>query len=269
MFRHLIVISITILFSMQAIACPQGNTEFNGECFEGSDPNDPTTKSNPFLRPVKVIQQDELADYQSAGKIALPYKQGFDAQGWLVNSCIVIAPRHAIVATGHIGQDLSQVVVDFKLNYQSQGNFKQTVRMSPIACGKGNVGDEMADEDFCLFKTDHALKDSVKPIKMGAIDYDGNSSITKTAVGFFPQASGQLDVLAKDDKALIVGGTDTFFDTRTAVISGAGIIDTDSKTGEKKLIGMQVGNFTAVNADRILKEVVSLKSKNPAVLKCN
>ena len=117
--------------------------------YETPDANNVRRKSDPKLRPVEVIQQGELAEYEAAGQIPSPYIKNGVTQGWLVNSCIILAPRHAIIGNGNVDKNLTNIEVDFKVGYQGKNNFKQDVKIKPISCGRGNDGEDMGGEDFC------------------------------------------------------------------------------------------------------------------------
>jgi len=237
--------------------------------FELPDPSEVRTYSNPRLRKVEIIQPDEYVEYEAAGQIPSPYIKNGVTQGWMVNGCVVIAPRHAIIGKGHIDKDLTNIEVDFNVGYQGKGSFKQQVKIKPIACGRGDIGDGVEGEDFCIYKANRSLKGLIKPIKIGAIDFQRYDIVPTISVGYFPQASGQLDVLAKDVNAKIVDGASSYLESRAANISGAGLVDINGETHAKYLIGLQVGYFKAVNSARVLQELRSLVSKNQNVLKCN
>ena len=240
------------------------------ECgFQVTNPNNVRTKSNPKLRPVEIIQPDEYVEYEAVGQMPSAYNKGYINQGWLVNSCVVLGPRHAVIGNGNVDKDLTNIQVDFEVGYQGKNSYKQQVKITPISCGRGNNSDEMGGEDFCIFKVDRSLKGLVKPIKIGAIDFQRYDIVPTTSVGFFPQASSNYDVLAKDVNAKIVDGDPSYLESRAAINSGAGLIDVDSKTQEKKLIGLQVGYFKAVNSARVLEEVEKIGQKDRSVFKCN
>jgi hypothetical protein len=243
--------------------------KLDAEGFEVPDATNVYTNSNPKLRPVEAIQKSEMKDYEAAGQIPSPYIKNGVTQGWLVSSCVVVAPRHAIIGAGNVGRDLSKIEVDFMVGYQGKNNFKQQVKIKPISCGIGNNSDKMPGEDFCIYKANRPLKGLVKPIKVASIDYKKYSIEPEIQVGFFPQASKQLDVLAKDVNAKIVDGDSTYLQTRAANVSGAGLIQEKPETHEKYLIGMQVNYFNAVNAQRVIEERAAILEKNPDTFKCN
>ncbi len=238
------------------------------ERFEDPDPTNPKTASNPKFRPVQPVQAEELRNYEAAGLIPSPTFSNVVTQGWLVSGCIVVAPRHAIVERGHVGADLSNFEVDFKVGYQSKGQFKAIVKIKPILCGTGNIDDGLGGEDFCVFKSNHSLKGIVKSIPFVDIGYKEGTTVRETTVGFFPQAAASLDLLAKDTAGLIVDGKASFFENRTAVISGAGLTREVGPTKETALIGIQVGNFLAVNSGRLINEIVALKQARPDLFQC-
>jgi hypothetical protein len=155
------------------------------------------------------------------------------------------------------------------VGYQGKNGFKQQVKIKPISCAHGNNGDKLGGEDFCIFKANRSLKGLVKPIKIGAIEFRRFDIVPYTQIGFFPQASILLDVLAKDEDAKIVDGDSTYLETRAANISGAGLIQEQPETHDKYLIGLQVGYFNAVNSKRILEELRKLASKDRNVFMCN
>ena len=251
----------------------------DAESFQMPDPSDVKTKSNPKLRPVKIIHPDEYVEYEAAGLIPSPKTKNAVTQGWLVNSCVVIAPRHAIVDKGYVDKYLTNMQVDFKVGYQGKGSFKQQVKIKPIACGRTIIEDTASDndgdistaagEDFCIFKADRSLKGLIKPIKIGAIDFQRYDVVPTVSVGFFPQASKTLDVLAKDVNAKIVDGDSTYLESRAAVISGAGLIDIDEGSHDKHIIGLQVGNFKVVNSKRVIQEINAIRAKNTNAFKCD
>ena len=243
--------------------------KLDSEGFQLPNPNNVRTKSNPKLRPVENIQPDEYVEYEAAGEMPSAYNKGYYNQGWLVNNCIVVGPRHAIIGDGNADRDTKNIQVDFKVGYQGKGSFKQEVKITPISCGRGNNGDEMGGEDFCIFKADRSLKGIVKPIKIGAIDFQRYDVVPVISVGFFPQASSNHDILAKDVNAKIVEGDSSFLESRAAINSGAGLIDIDEITHDKHIIGLQVGYFKVVNSKRVIEEINSIRAKNANAFKCN
>ena len=262
---------------LKDIAASSGQLD---ECgFQIPNSSDVKTHSNPMLRPVAIIQPYEYVEYEAAGLIPSPKTKNAVIQGWLVSSCVAIAPRHALIDKGYVDKDLTNIWVDFKVGYQGKGSFKQQVKIKPISCGHTNIDDSpslndgdvssAAGEDFCIYKADRSLKGLVKPIKIGAIDFQRYDVVTTVSVGFFPQASKTLDVLAKDVNAKIVDGDSTYLESRAAVISGAGLIDIDEQTHDKHIIGLQVGAFKVVNSARVLQEMRSLVAKNKSALMCN
>lgn len=243
--------------------------KLDADGFEVSDSNNIMKKTNPKLRPEETIQKSELVNYEAAGQLLESYDNSKVVQGWLVGECLVVAPRHAVIADGNLNKTNSNVHSVFKVGYQGKNNFKYTVTISPIFCGTANAAEGKPGEDFCIFKTNRLLKDKVIPIIIKSINYEMDKQISVTAVGFFPQKSVDLDELAKDSNAIIVSGTSSYLDARTANISGAGLVLENPQSGKMNLIGLQVGPFYSVNSKKMWAEIREFDSKHKGAFSCN
>lgn len=231
--------------------------------------NDNIDMNIPNNRPVEEVTSNEYVKYEAAGQMLVPYDRTKVAQGWLVAECLVVAPRHSIFQNGSIDKKISSPELDFNVGYQGKNKFKENVKIKPIFCGRGNNGDGMPEEDYCVFKTSRSLANKVEPIILQDADFNHSTNSLETSIGFFPQISKGLDTLAKDVNAEIVTLNGDRYNVKTAVISGAGLTRYDSNLKETYLIGMQVSDTFAVDAKKILAAGEKYEKKHKNGLSCD